>query len=64
VIGAEDYGHGQCQAQTASGACVQAAVDETGRCRWHRKLLLSLAAPPVKESDVLTRIAKAKARPS
>jgi hypothetical protein len=56
--GAENFGFGECQAEL----CVQAAIDESGRCRYHGKVLLGLTVKPGRESDNLTRVPRAKAR--
>ena len=58
---ADSFGFGECQAPTDYLSCSQAAVNESGLCRWHMKVKFRIAFPYKPEVKVsTTKKAKSK----
>ena len=52
---ADSFGFGDCQAGTERGwPCSQAAVNDSGLCRWHMKVKFRIAFPYKPEVKVST----------
>ena len=49
-----ELGFGPCQAPTDYLSCSQAAVNDTGLCRWHMKVKTRIAFPYKPEVKVST----------
>ena len=59
-MNADEFSYGPCRAPTDYLSCSQAAIDDSGFCRWHMKVKFRIAFPYRPEAKVLTA-KKAKA---
>jgi hypothetical protein len=63
IMTADEFGFGPCKAETErSWPCTQAAVDDSGLCRYHSKVARHMTRRYVPEPATVTT-KKAKAKP-